>query len=69
MDNLRTTEYESFASIGLERAKTGDGNAYNKINKEKELIKERIKLASGANKALFHDLFAQEESSEDEDDE
>jgi hypothetical protein len=71
MDGLRRTEYESFASIGMERAKTANVDAYSRINKEKELIKERMRLAGGTNKALFNDLFASgsEEGSEDLDDE
>lgn len=58
MDELRSTEYDSFARIGLERAKTSDGNAYQRIENQKNLIKERIKQAGGdTNRALFHDLF------------
>ena len=38
IDQLRTTEYESFASIGLERKKK-DPDIDKKIEREKELLK------------------------------
>jgi hypothetical protein len=66
MDKLRVREYETFASIGMERAKSAKEDAYVRINKEKELIKERLAKAGGTTKALFHDLFASEEGSDEE---
>lgn len=66
MDKLRVREYETFASIGMERAKSAKEDAYVRINKEKELIKERLAKAGGTTKALFHDLFASEEASDEE---
>jgi hypothetical protein len=69
MDKLRVREYETFASIGMERAKSAKEDAYVRINKEKELIKERLAKAGGTTKALFHDLFASEGSDEELSDE
>ena len=66
IDQLRTTEYESFASIGLER-KRNDPNIDKKIEIEKELLKQRIKNAGNSRK-LFSDLVEIEESSEENDD-
>lgn len=68
MDDLRTTEYQSFAKIGLERANTTQEDAYKKIESEKELIKERIKQAGGANRALFHDILNKDDDEDWEDD-
>ena len=39
MYTLRDTEYQAFAAIGMERAKTADQNAYDRINQQKELLK------------------------------
>lgn len=71
VDKLRVTEYHTFARIGEERAQTAHSNAYDRINEEKKLIRERLQNAGGMNRALFHDLFAkeEEESEEVEDDE
>jgi len=51
---LRTTEYESFATIGLER-KNKDLAADKQLEIEKEILKQRIKNAGGSKK-LFSDL-------------
>lgn len=66
MDKLRAREYETFASIGMERAKNTKEDAYARINREKELIKERLARAGGTNKALFHDLLQSGSESEEE---
>jgi vacuolar-type H+-ATPase subunit E/Vma4 len=56
IDKLRTTEYDSFVKVGVERAKTATEDAYTRINREKELIKQRIKQTGATNKDLFKDL-------------
>jgi len=59
MDNIRTTEYESFAKIGLERAQTAENKeAKRKFQSDKEAIMDRLKATKGDNtRAMFHDLF------------
>jgi hypothetical protein len=53
MYSLREKEYQTFASLGLERAKTADQGVYDRINQKKELLKQRIQMAGATNPRVF----------------
>lgn len=69
IDQLRTSEYESFASIGLGRKKKDTETTDKRIQMEKELLKQRIKQAGSRTNVFSGLIDGIDESSEENDDE
>jgi len=66
VDKLRTKEYETFRKLDMARD-TGDRSAYQKIDEEKKLLKERFKKL-GDERVMINNLFATSDGeAEDED--
>ena len=57
MDKVRTREYETFRQLDIGKD-YGDRHAYNAIEEEKRVLKERFKRM-GDSKVLINNLFAQ----------